>query len=166
MELIILIGLQASGKSTFYRTRFAETYEHISKDLLKSSKNMNKNQKQAERIERAFLEQRSVIIDNTNVTVHYRQLLIDIGRRYDATIIGYYFQPDVLSSRTRNMQRTGKAQVPDKAIFITAHKFEPPSYAEGFDALYYVRIGKDSTSENPVWEIEKIPNEGIEDYYG
>ena len=70
-----------------------------------------------------------------------RQLLIDIGRRYDATIIGYYFEPDVSGSRTRNRQREGKAQVPEKAIFITAHKFEPPSYAEGFDALYYVRIG-------------------------
>lgn len=166
MELIILMGLQASGKSAFYRTRFAETYEHISKDLLKSSKNKNKNQKQTERIVRAFQEKRSVVVDNTNVTMQDRLLLIDIGRSYDATIIGYYFQPDVLSSRTRNMQRTGKAQVPEKAIFITAHKFEPPSFAEGFDTLYYVRIGKDSTSENPVWEIEKIPNMGIEDYNG
>ena len=166
MELIILIGLQASGKSTFYRTRFADTHAHVSKDLLNSSRSQNKNQKQAERIERAFQEQRPVVVDNTNVTVQDRQLLIDIGRRYDATIIGYYFEPDVSGSRTRNRQREGKAQVPDKAIFITAHKFEPPSYAEGFDALYYVRIGTDSSSENPVWEIEKISNERIEDYYG
>ena len=166
MELIILIGLQASGKSTFYRTRSGETYEHISKDLLKSSKNKNKNQKQAERIEKAFLEQRSVIIDNTNVTVQDRQLLIDIGRRYDATIIGYYFEPDVAGSRTRNRQREGKAQVPEKAIFITENKLEPPSYDEGFDALYYVCIGKDSSRENPAWDIEKIPNPGIEAYDG
>ena len=162
MEIIILIGLQASGKSTFYRTQFADTHEHISKDLLSRSK----NQKQAERIERAFQEQRSVVVDNTNVTEQDRLPLIDIGRRYDATIIGYFFQPDVLSSRTRNKQRTGKAQVPEKAIFITAYKFEPPSYAEGFDTLYYVRIGKDSTSENPVWKIVKIPFGKIEDYYG
>ena len=166
MELIILIGLQASGKSTFYRTRFAETYEHISKYLLKSSKNKNKNQKQAERIEKAFLEQRSVIIDNTNVTVQDHQPLIDIGRRYNATIIGYYFEPDVSGSRTRNRQREGKAQVPEQAIFITAHKLESPSYAEGFDTLYYVRTGKDSTNENPVWEIEKILNNGIEVHDG
>ena len=163
MEIIILIGLQASGKSTFYRTYFADTHKHVSKDLLNSSKNKNKNQKQAERIERAFQEQRSVVVDNTNVTVQDRLSLIDEGRRYDANIIGYYFQLDVLSSRTRNMQRTGKAQVHEKAIFITAHKFEPPSYAEGFDTLYYVRVGKESTSENPVWEIEKIPIGEIED---
>ena len=166
MDIIILIGLQASGKSTFYRTHFADTHEHVSKDLLNRSKNQKKNQKQAERIERAFQQQRSVVVDNTNVTVQDRLPLIDVGRRYNATIIGYYFQPDVSSSRARNMQRTGKAQLPEKAIFITAHKFEPPSYAEGFDTLYYVHIEKDSSSENPVWEIEKITNTGIEDYYG
>ena len=164
MEIIILMGLQASGKSTFYRTQFADTHEHISKDLLSRSKNQNK--KQAERIERAFQEQRSVVVDNTNVTVQDRLPLIDVGRRYYVAIIGYYFQPDVSSSRTLNMQRTGKAQVPEKAIFITAYKFEPPSYAEGFDTLYCVRIGKDSTSENPVWEIVKIPFGKIEDYHG
>ena len=165
MEIIILMGLQASGKSTFYRTHFADTHEHVSKDLLNRSKNQKKNQKQAERIERAFHEQRSVVVDNTNVTVQDRLPLIDVGRRYDVPIIGYYFQPDVSSSRARNMQRTGKEQVPEKAIFITAHKFEPPSYAEGFDTLYYVCIRKDSTSENPIWEIEKIPFGKIEDFY-
>ena len=55
------------------------------------------------------------------------------------------------------MQRTGKAQVPDKAIFITAHKFTPPSYEEGFDRLYYVRIAENSTVEKPEWEIKGIP---------
>ncbi len=160
MELIILIGLQASGKSTFYRTHFADTHEHISKDLLRASK--NKNKKQAELIERAFQEQRSVVVDNTNATIQDRLTLIDLGRRYDAMIIGYYFQPDVLSSRKRNIQRTGKAQVPDIAIFVTANKFTSPSYAEGFDKLYYVSIAGDSTVENPEWEIEEIPFE-IED---
>src|SRR5438105_3965689 len=116
MEIIILIGLQASGKSTFYRTHFADTHEHISKDMLHRSKNKNKNQMQVERIEKALQEQRSVVIDNTNVTVRDRLPLIDIGRIYNVKIIGYYFQPDVSSSRTLNMQRTGKAQVPEKAI--------------------------------------------------
>jgi predicted kinase len=157
MEMIILMGLQASGKSTFYRTHFADTHEHISKDLLRESK--MKNKKQAERIERALQEQRSVVVDNTNATVHDRLALIDLGHRYDATIIGYYFQPDILSSRKRNIQRSGKAQVPDIAIFVTANKFTPPSYEEGFDTLYYVRIAGDSTIENPAWEIEEIPFE-------
>jgi predicted kinase len=32
MELVIFIGLQASGKSTFYHERFARTHVHVSKD--------------------------------------------------------------------------------------------------------------------------------------
>ncbi len=163
MEMIILIGLQASGKSTFYRTHFAATHEHVSKDLLRKSKNKNKDQMQAELIEAAFQEQRSVVVDNTNATIQDRLTLIDLGRKYDAKVIGYYFQPVVSSSRKRNIQRTGKAQVPDKAIFITAHKFTPPSYEEGFDRLYYVRIANDSTDENPEWVIEEIPFRDIED---
>lgn len=163
MEMIILMGLQASGKSTFYHTHFAATHEHVSKDLLRRSKNKNKDQMQAERIERAFQEQRSVVVDNTNATIQDRLPLIDLGRRYGAKITGYYFQPEVSSSRKRNIQREGKAQVPDIAIFITANKFTPPSYAEGFDTLYYVRIAEDSTVENPAWEIKEIPFREIED---
>jgi predicted kinase len=153
MEIIILMGLQASGKSTFYRTHFAVTHEHVSKDLLLKSK----VQIQAEYIERDFQEQRSVVVDNTNATIQDRLSLIDLGRRYEVTIIGYYFQPDISSSRKHNKLRTGKAQVPEKAIFITAHKFTPPSYDEGFDRLYYIRIAGDSTLEKPEWELEEIP---------
>lgn len=157
MEMIILMGLQASGKSTFYRTYFAATYEHVSKDLLRRSKHKNKDQEQAELIESSFQEQRSVVVDNTNSTLQDRQRLIELGRTYGARIIGYYFPPDITNSRERNKQRAGKAQVPDKAIFITANKFVPPSYAEGFDTLYYVRIVDDSTSEYPKWEIKEVP---------
>lgn len=164
MEMIILVGLQASGKSTFYRTHFAATHEHISKDLLRGSK--NKNKKQAELIERVFQEQRSVVIDNTNATIQDRLVLIDLGRRYGATIIGYYFQPDVSSSRKRNMQREDKARVPDVAIFTTAHKLNPPSYEEGFDRLYNVCIPAEdarppSSSSAPRFIVTPIPDDSL-----
>ena len=35
-EMILLIGIPASGKSTFYRQRFAETHLQISLDILHS----------------------------------------------------------------------------------------------------------------------------------
>ncbi len=164
MEIIILMGLQASGKSTFYRAHFAATHEHVSKDLLRGSK--NKNRKQAELIERAFQEQRSVVVDNTNATLQDRLPLIDLGHRYGAKIIGYYFQPNVLSSRKRNIQRTGKEQVPEVAIFVTAHKFMPPSYAEGFDTLYNVSIPTAdeqplSSSSTPRFIVTPIPHDSL-----
>ena len=46
MQLIIFIGLQASGKSTFFRTHFATTHEHISKDLMRNNKNRARRQMQ------------------------------------------------------------------------------------------------------------------------
>jgi signal recognition particle GTPase len=45
-ELVIFVGLQASGKSTFFRERFATTHELVSKDLLGNNKNRNRRQAQ------------------------------------------------------------------------------------------------------------------------
>src|SRR5690242_6814545 len=64
MELVILIGLQASGKSTFARTRFGETYRYVSKDLLKNNSNPARRQRQL--IEEALQQGLSVVVDNTN----------------------------------------------------------------------------------------------------
>jgi predicted kinase len=142
MEMIIHIGLQGSGKSTFYRTHFAETHELVSKDLLPTSKARNKNLRQTECIEQALQAQRSIVIDNTNVTVAERAALIELGHRYGAQVIGYYFIANVKECIERNRQREGKQQVPDKAIYITNARLAPPTYAEGFDKLYVVKIGE------------------------
>jgi predicted kinase len=42
MELVIFIGLQATGKSTFFRERFTAPHEHVSKDLFRSDRNPSK----------------------------------------------------------------------------------------------------------------------------
>lgn len=162
MDIIILTGLQASGKSTFYRTHFTSTHELISKDLLVRSKTKNKEQQQMERIEAALQEQRSVVVDNTNPTPQDRQPLIALGHRYGAKVVGYYFEPDTKSSRQRNQQRTGKERVPDAVIYITASKLRPPDYSEGFDRLYVVGIPSESMQDTsgdstPRFTVTPIP---------
>ncbi|MBA2286221.1 MAG: ATP-binding protein [Ktedonobacteraceae bacterium] len=149
MELVILIGLQAAGKSTFYRTRFAETYEHISKDRLLN--NRHPARRQAQLIAEALEAGRSVVVDNTNATVAERAELIQAGRAYGAMIIGYSFEVQVKVSLARNKQREGKARVPDIAIFATLKRLAPPSYAEGFDTLYSVCATGDDTFEVRPW---------------
>lgn len=143
MELIIFIGLQASGKSTFYQTHCAATYEHISMDLLQHNKNPRKRQMVL--IEAALQAQQSVVVDNTNPTVEDRLPLIQLGRQYGAKIVGYYFDANVRQSIERNKQREGKAKVPDVALYVTAKKMILPSYTEGFDMLYNVSIGENGT---------------------
>ena len=142
-ELVIFVGLQASGKSTFFRDRFAATHTHVSKDLFRNNK--NRNRRQAQLIEAALQEGKSVVVDNTNPTAEERRPLIELGRRYGAKIVGYYFDSEVRRCLERNRQRTGKARVPDVALYATAKKLVRPSYLEGFDELFYVRITGDST---------------------
>src|SRR5947209_3380161 len=149
MELIIFIGLQASGKSTYFHTHFAATYEYVSKDMLRNNKRPNIRQMQL--IESALEAGHSVVVDNTNPTVEARAQLIDLGRLYGARIIGYYFESHVSISIKRNKQREGKAKVPDVAIYATAKKLVPPTYAEGFDELYYVRLAGNSEYEVQPW---------------
>ena len=142
-ELVIFVGLQASGKSTFFRDRFAATHTHVSKDLFRNNK--NRNRRQAQLIEAALQEGKSVVVDNTNPTAEERRPLIELGRRYGAKIVGYYFDSEVRRCLERNRQRTGKARVPDVALYATGKKLVRPAYLEGFDELFYVRITGDST---------------------
>ena len=131
------MGLQGAGKTTFYRAHFASTHEHISKDLFPNIR--YRGRRQAQLIEAALSEGRSVVVDNTNATVEDRASLIALGRAHSAEIVGYYFVSSVGESLRRNRDRTGKQRVPDVAIFATAKRLAPPTYAEGFDRLYEAR---------------------------
>ena len=138
LELMIFIGLQASGKSTFFRGRFAATHELISKDLFPN--NRNRNRRQQELIGAALSAGRPMVVDNTNPTVEDRRTLIRQGREHGAKIVGYYFESRARECVERNRLRAGKAKVPDVAIYATAKKLVPPSYSEGFDELFRVRL--------------------------
>lgn len=136
MELIMMIGLQASGKSTFARSRFGATYQYVSRDLLRNNGNPSRRQKQL--IEAALQQGLSVVVDNTNPTIEVRKEIVDLARLYDAEITGYYFEAQLKQCLERNRAREGKARVPDVAIFATLKKLTRPSYAEGFTKLFYV----------------------------
>ncbi|HEY9613767.1 ATP-binding protein [Allocoleopsis sp.] len=151
MELIILIGLQASGKSTFLCQYWAVTHELVSKDLMRNNK--NRARRQAQLVESALQAERAVVVDNTNPTVEERASLIQIGKLYDAQILGYYFQSNVSDCLERNEQRTGKARVPDVGIYATAKKLVPPSYAEGFHQLFHVKMTGNSAFEVRAWTV-------------
>ncbi len=138
VELVVFVGLQASGKSTFFRERFAATHEHVSKDLFRN--NSDRNRRQRELIEAALGAGRSVVVDNTNPTVEDRRAPIRLGREFGAKIVGYFFESTPRECLSRNARREGKAKVPDVAIFATAKKLTPPSPAEGFDELFRVRL--------------------------
>jgi predicted kinase len=144
-ECVILIGLQAAGKTSFYRERFEPTHVHISKDGFPHAR--DRNARQAALVAAALGEGRSVVIDNTNPTPADRCPVIAIARHFGARVVGYYFDATSRSSLGRNRGRQGKARVPDVAILATAKRLVPPSLDEGFDELHTVRLTEAGTFE-------------------
>lgn len=149
---VIFTGIQASGKSTFFRQRFSPDYVHINLDSLHTR---NKERMLlAECLER----QASFVVDNTNPTADDRKRYIQAAKEHGYWLEGYFFQSVVKECAERNSKRQGKEGVPSKAIAFTSNRLELPSYKEGFDRLYFVRI-KDGAFIVEPWKEEK-ENEG------
>ncbi|XXF76801.1 ATP-binding protein [Myxococcaceae bacterium GXIMD 01537] len=138
MDLVLFIGLQGAGKSSFFQERFAGTHAHISKDLWPKARHRERRQRRL--IGEALDAGRSVVVDNTNPSADVRAPLIELGRRHGARIVGYYFESDVEACRERNALRPEAKRVPDVGLFATLKLLERPRYTEGFDALHYVRL--------------------------
>ncbi len=134
MEIIIFCGIQATGKSTFFKEQFFKTHVRISMDLLHTR---NKEQKF---IETCLSLQQPFVVDNTNPSAADREKYITAAKAHKFKVIGYYFQSKLSDSIVRNSQRQGKDYVPEIGIKSTAAKLELPSFDEGFDELYYVEI--------------------------
>jgi predicted kinase len=133
LELIIFVGLQGSGKTTWYHEHFAATHVHVSKDLMPNAR--NRDTQQLRQVGDALAAGRSVVVDNTNPTADSRAQLIALGHRHGARVIAVYFEAHVPTSLMRNRARQGKARVPDVAIFRTKKQLVPPTLDEGFDEI-------------------------------
>lgn len=148
MEVVVFIGIQATGKSAFYQRRFADTHMRINLDMLKT-------RRREQILLMACLEARQpFVVDNTNVTREARAGYISQAKESGFSVIGYYFKSALQSAIERNDQRSGKARIPVKGIVATHRKLEPPNYDEGFDRLFYVEIGDDGVFIVKDWDDE------------
>lgn len=148
MEAVILMGLQASGKTTFYRERFFSTHVRISLDLLKT------RHREKRFVQLCLETQQPFVIDNTNPIREDRRRYIAAARAARFRVVGYYLQSSVAECKARNEGRSGAQQVPLAGLLGTYNRLELPSLSEGFDELYYVRIG-----ENGRFVIERWSDE-------
>jgi adenylate kinase family enzyme len=86
LECIILIGVPGAGKTTFYRSYFASTHTHVSKDLWPHAAGREARQQRV--IDQALASGHSVVVDNTNPTAASRAAIIAAARNRGARVIG------------------------------------------------------------------------------
>lgn len=152
-EVVLFIGLQGAGKSTFYRERFAATHTLISKDLY--PKGCNKDARQQRELAAALGAGKNVVIDNTHAGLQERTVSLTQAREAGHRVVGYYFSARIADCLRRNAGRSGVARVPDVAILATAKRLRRPSLEEGFDQLWYVTLDDERGFQVAAWQPEE-----------
>lgn len=151
-ELVVLIGLPASGKSTWVAEN-CPNHVIVSNDAVveKYGAKLNLDYNEAWKkvsfktvkyecnntFKKAVSDKKSIVIDNTNMTPKAR-------RTYRAE--GYYVKAVVFDIPEEEWKRrtekrkneTGKL-VPDAAIMQMRKAYRPPAKEEGFDEIIYVK---------------------------
>src|SRR5579862_2674659 len=130
------MGIQGSGKTTFYRERFFDSHVRISLDQLKTRNR-----------ERAFLETclktgQPFVIDNTNVRAVERAVYIEAARRAGFRVSGYFFDAPLRDALRRNALRAGKGKIPVPGVVGTLKRLQRPTPGEGFHELFIVTHGE------------------------
>lgn len=148
MNAVILIGLQGAGKSTFYRERFLTTHVHINLDALKT------RHRERTLLHECLKAKRSFVVDNTSPARSDRDAYIVAAKQVGFRTIGYYFQSRVEDCQRRNLLRSEAEQIPFVGLLGTAKRLELPQRDEGFDELYYVRIGNEGQFIVEEWNDE------------
>lgn len=148
MEIILLIGIPASGKSTFCKQNFYDTHMRINLDMLGARSKENVF------IEACLDAKQSFVVDNINTTLIAREKYLDIAKQLDIPILAYYLETNLQDALKRNEGRSGKEKIPTVAIAAANKWLVAPSYTEGFDKLYHVKALADFS-----FLVEEIPRQ-------
>ena len=89
MQLIIFMGIQASGKSSYYLLNLAHSHLRINLDMLKT--------RHREKIifEAGLASKTKMVIDNTNPTPADRARYIASAQAAGFEIVGYFFETEL-----------------------------------------------------------------------
>jgi len=148
MQAIIFIGLQATGKSTFFKEKFFDSHLRISLDVLKT------RHREKMLLDACLQCGQNFVVDNTNPTMEDRKRYILVAKEAKFEVVGYYFESKISSSLDRNQGRFEKQRIPDKGILATYHRLQIPTLSEGFDRLYYVKIDLQGFFSVEEWQDE------------
>jgi predicted kinase len=148
MTAIILIGIPASGKSTFCKERLFTSHVRLNLDMLKT------RHREKVLMQACIEAKQPFVIDNTNASIAERRRFIEPAIEAGFKVVGYYFSSRVSGALERNRQREGAARIHDNGVLGTARRLQQPSKSEGFDELWYVRMDGNGSFVIEEWNDE------------
>ena len=134
MEMVLFVGIQATGKSSFYLDRFFRTHVRINLDMLKT-------RHREDLLVKACLEGKTrFVVDKMNLTKAQRAAYIRPAKAVGFSVSGYFFQSELVPALQRNARRNAAERVPGAGLRAASAKLEMPALDEGFDQLFLVRM--------------------------
>ena len=134
MEAVVFCGIQATGKSSFYRERFFHSHIRINLDMLRT------RHREALLLGACIESKQPFVVDNTNASADERARCISPAREAGFRVIGFYFSSPLAEALSRNEARAENERIPRVGILGTHKRLQLPRRDEGYDALYYVRL--------------------------
>ena len=126
-EMVILVGYQAIGKTTFAENKFVpHGYIRIDGDSLKTPAKMIKESEKQLKIGK------SVVIDATNGKKENRELFINLAKKYNVFVRCFVFNTSIETAMEWNTKRfveTGK-KIPKIAFYTFRKNYNPPTISE------------------------------------
>ena len=148
MEMVLFIGIQATGKSAFYLEKFCRTHVRINGDMLKT-------RHREELLILACLEGKTpFVIDKMNLTRAERAVHINRAKGAQFKLSGYFFQSELTPALLRNARRDPPERVPEAGLRAASKALQLPSKSEGFDQLFFVRMNGQGGFEVEEWKNE------------
>jgi predicted kinase len=148
MEVVIFVGIQGAGKSTFCKARFYDSHIRLNLDMLRT------RHRETLLFEACLEAKQKLVLDNTNLTREEREKYILRAKEFGFKIVGYYFQAKIEKAIERNNEREGKAKIPEKGLHGALKRLQIPMLEEGFDELFYVWINDENQFVIEIWQNE------------
>src|SRR5260370_37015735 len=130
MEAVIFVGVQGSGKSTFYRERFFDTHVRINLDMLRT------RHREQLLLAACLAGKQAFVIDNTNPLPSDRARYIGPAREAGFRVVAYFFETPLADAIRRNHQRGGKQKIPVPAIAGTLRKLPVSTPEKSCDGIH------------------------------
>lgn len=140
-ELVILIGIQGSGKTTFAYTHFVPyNYIHCNQDVLGDRKKVLK-------LVRKSLEAgHSVVVDRTNPSVESRKEFIELAKDMNVPVKSIEIRTEIGIAKRLNAMREvlgseyqeEKPSVPVLAFHSYVQQYQAPTPEEGISTILTV----------------------------